>query len=166
MSSRGESAYDVLRQVRPLHHYSARVVTAQLAGTDVSMAMRAVLELLLDGGPMTVPDLARAFFVARQGVQRIVDDAAAAGYVELRDNPAHRRSRLVAVTDAGRAFFEELHATELANLDRVAVDLDPDDLAACARVLAELSLRVRAAAGDGAEGTSVVAADSEGVCHS
>ena len=36
-----------------------------------------------------------------------------------------------------------MHARELANLDRVAGDLDPDDLARCAHVLAVLTDRIR-----------------------
>lgn len=51
--------------------------------------------------------------------------------------------RLVAVTGHGRSSFVELHRRELANLHAVTADLDPHELALCARVLDLLTDRVR-----------------------
>lgn len=92
---------------------------------------------------MTVPQIARDFGVTRQSVQALVDPGAASGLVELTDNPQHRRSRFVDVTEHGRQTFADVHRRELANLDRVTADLDPGELALCARVLAALTERLR-----------------------
>ena len=56
-------------------------------------------------GPQTVPTMARARNVSRQHVQKSVDGLAAGGLVSLRDNPAHRRSPIVELSDAGKALF-------------------------------------------------------------
>lgn len=147
MSSRtpdvGVDLYQVLRHVRPLHHWSARVVTANLAGHSMTMAMRAVLEQLHDSGPATVPQVARSLWLPRQAVQRVVDSAAGLGYVELRTNPHHRRSRLVALTPAGRRAFDDVHERELASLRELAAVLDPDDVGACLRVMSALTRHAR-----------------------
>lgn len=135
----GAHLYEVIRHVRPLHHWSAKVVAANLADHDMTMAMRAVLERLSDDGPATVPQVARSLWLPRQAVQRVVDAAAELGYVELRTNPHHRRSRLVSLTPAGARAFTEVHEQELASLRVLAAGLDPDDIAACVRVMAALT---------------------------
>ena len=139
----GAAAYEVLRGVRPLYQASARAVDAELQGTGLTVAVRAVLELVLDRGPMTVPQLARELAVTRQSVQVLVDAGAARDLLELTHNPQHRRSRFVAATEVGRRTFADVHRRELANLDRVTADLDPADLTTCARVLGVLTERVR-----------------------
>lgn len=139
----GTAAYGVLREVRPLYSASARAVDDALRGTGLSVPLRAVLELLLERGPRTVPQVARDFAVTRQSVQALVDVGVDQGLVALSDNPQHRRSRLVTLTEHGRQVFADVHRRELANLDRVTADLDPADLAHCARVLAVLTERLR-----------------------
>ncbi|MGK9271257.1 MarR family winged helix-turn-helix transcriptional regulator [Williamsia muralis] len=54
------------------------------------------------GEPLTVSDIARTMGITRQSVQRTADVLAAQGLVAYHDNPAHRRAKLVAGTDAGR----------------------------------------------------------------
>jgi DNA-binding MarR family transcriptional regulator len=143
VSRTGRTAYRVLMQVRPLYQASGRAVEHALQGTDVTVPLRALLELVLDRGAMTVPQIARDFGITRQSVQALVDSGASRGLVEFEDNPQHRRSRFVKATELGRRTFTEVHRRELENLDRVTADLDPDDLARCARVLAVLTDRIR-----------------------
>lgn len=134
--ARGEAAYAVLRQVRPLHQLSARAVAAALEGSPLTVPMRAVMERLADAGPQPVPQIARSLWIARQGVQRVVDDAMAAGYVERRRNPEHARSWLIALTDRGRAEYDELHRAEMATLTERLAGLSVEELDQAARVLA------------------------------
>lgn len=142
-TSGGGAAYQVLAHVRPLYQASERAVTDALRGTGLTVPLRALLELVLQQGPMTVPQVAREFGVTRQSIQALVDTGATRGLLLLEDNPQHRRSRLVTPTEHGRQTFTAVHRQELANLDRVTAGLDTDDLARCARVLAVLTERVR-----------------------
>jgi DNA-binding MarR family transcriptional regulator len=145
MSSTEETLYDVIRHVRPLHQYLARAVADELQETNVTVAMRAVLEQVLDAGqPLSVPQLAQRLWLPRQAVQRVVDTARELGYVEARPNPGHRRSVLIAVTDAGREAFEAVHEREMEVLAAVAGDVAPADAAACLRVIARLTDGFRA----------------------
>ncbi|MQW78007.1 MarR family transcriptional regulator [Nocardioides sp. dk4132] len=138
MSDPGAELYEVFRHIRPLHQLSARVVAAGLAHHDVSVPVRAVIEHVHDAGPRTVPQIARALWITRQGVQRLVDEGKERGYLEARPNPEHKRSHLIAASEAGRAVYESLHDEELTRLDRIAAGLDPGDIDACVRVLAHL----------------------------
>ena len=134
----GTHLYDVLRRIRPVHELSSRAVTQALSGHDLSTPLRAVLERVLEDGPQPVPAIARSLFVTRQGVQTLVDEGRALGYLESRPNPTHRRSHLIALTPAGRTAYESIHAAELARLDALAAGLSPDDVDACVRVLDHL----------------------------
>ncbi|MET0426407.1 MAG: MarR family winged helix-turn-helix transcriptional regulator [Actinoplanes sp.] len=142
MMTGAEGLYEVLRYVRPLHQWSAKVVADSLAERDVTMPMRAVLERLVDG-PQTVPQVARSLWLPRQVVQRLVDAAAELGYLRFADNPAHRRSRLVELTGDGRRVFAEIHQQELADLAVLAAKLDPADVDACVRVMSALTEHTR-----------------------
>jgi DNA-binding MarR family transcriptional regulator len=145
MKTGAEQLYEVLRHVRPLHQYSAKAVADSLAERDVTMPMRAVLERLADG-PQTVPQVARSLWLPRQVVQRLADTAADLGYLRYVANPAHRRSKLAELTATGRRVFAEIHAEELTTLQGLADRLDPDDIAACVRVIAALTAHTREAA--------------------
>jgi len=142
MSTSAEGLYEVLRHVRPLHQWSAKVVADALAEHEVSMPMRAVLEQLVDG-PRTVPQVARSLWLPRQVVQRLADAAARLGYLRFVDNPAHRRSRLAGLTPDGRRVFGEIHERELRQLRELADRLDPGDIAAAVRVISALTDHTR-----------------------
>jgi DNA-binding MarR family transcriptional regulator len=53
--------------------------------------------------PLPVAGIARDMGITRQSVQRIADLLVDDGLAEYRDNPAHRRAKLLAPTEAGRA---------------------------------------------------------------
>jgi DNA-binding MarR family transcriptional regulator len=142
MTAAAEELYEVLRHVRPLHLWSAKVVADALAEHEVTMPMRAVLEQVA-GGPRTVPQVARSLLLPRQVVQRLADAAAGLGYLRFTDNPAHRRSRLAELTDAGRRVFAEIHDQELDRLAVLAARLDPADVTACVRVISALAAHTR-----------------------
>jgi DNA-binding MarR family transcriptional regulator len=61
-----------------------------------------VLGAVLDD-PLPVSAIARDMGITRQAVQRTADVLVERGLAQYRDNPAHRRAKLVALTDAGRA---------------------------------------------------------------
>jgi DNA-binding MarR family transcriptional regulator len=81
-------------------------------GEAPSGGRRALLRDLARLGPQTVPQLARSRSVTRQHVQALVNQLAKAGYVELAANPAHRRSRLVDLTQRGRELVSGMNRRE------------------------------------------------------
>jgi DNA-binding MarR family transcriptional regulator len=67
--------------------------------------------------PLSVSAIARTMGITRQSVQRTADMLAGAGLVSYRDNPAHRRAKLVEVTEAGLDAVRRINPghAELAN---------------------------------------------------
>jgi DNA-binding MarR family transcriptional regulator len=124
--------------VGPLYRRSYRRVEQDAGAHGLSVGVRAVMVLLREHGPMTVPQLGRAQDLSRQFVQRTVNEAAASGLVESRPNPAHKRSSLIALTESGERRIDGLLEREHAALRALGAGLTEADVAACARVLAHL----------------------------
>lgn len=82
------------------------------------------MSVLFDGR-RTVPEIADRLGLARQSVQRVVDELERESLVRFVDNPAHRRSRHVELTAAGRRvaddLFERSAAARRAQLDAASV---------------------------------------------
>ena len=97
-----------------------------------------VLRSLREEGPQTVPQIARTRPVARQRIQRLTNEMAAAGLVEFIDNPAHRRSKLVRITPEGETAYEEIKGRITTVCDELARDMDEGELRTTARVLAQI----------------------------
>lgn len=125
---------EVYLVVGPLYRRALRAVELAAPQEGLSVGVRAVLDQLRRAGPLTVPQMGAAQSLSRQFVQRMVNEAAGAGLVELVDNPAHRRSRLVRLTDRGQAVIDAVARREHEQLRRVG-DLPRDDVDACLRVL-------------------------------
>jgi DNA-binding MarR family transcriptional regulator len=105
------------------------------AELGMTAAMRGVLELILLGGAATVPDMARVRGVSRQHIQQQVDALLERGWLERQDNPAHKRSSMIALTDKGRALIQTMRAEELNALSRVQVGVSDNALLEAAQVL-------------------------------
>ncbi|SCF78710.1 MarR family winged helix-turn-helix transcriptional regulator [Streptomyces sp. Ncost-T10-10d] len=129
---------EVFALVGPLYRRVQRKVEQTAPIEGLSVGVRAVLDLLRENGPMTVPRMGRAQALSRQFVQRMVNDAAAAGLVEIIPNPAHQRSSLVRLTASGRAAITAALAREQSLLRQVGGDLTDADVAACVRVLGRM----------------------------
>lgn len=71
-----------------------------------------VLERLADDGAATVPDLARAQGVSRQHVQQVCNRLAEKELIAWGRNPAHKRSRLAAVTNEGYKTVDQARMRE------------------------------------------------------
>lgn len=88
--------------------------------------------------PLSISHIARNMGLARQSVRRVVTDLVAGGILELADNPHHRRSRLVLVTDRGVALNEAADARQLPWATALGEGLTPTalhDAAAMIRLL-------------------------------
>ena len=96
---------------------SRRTSEALAREAGQSAARWHVLSVVSDG-PRTVAGAARRLGLARQSVQRVVDDLAAAGQVALRPNPDHARAPLVEITADGAATLDRLvHRSDAVRAD-------------------------------------------------
>ena len=131
----GARMRDVFDVLGPLYRRIQRTVENSEPIEGVSVGVRAVLDMLRTHGPMTVPAMGSSQALSRQFVQRMVNDARERGWVRPTDNPAHRRSSLIALTPSGERTIAAVLAREHAVLRDVPGDLTSDDIDTCLRVL-------------------------------
>jgi DNA-binding MarR family transcriptional regulator len=70
--------------------------------SDILGAEQAVLQIIDRMGALTVPQIALQRSTSRQNIQILVDRLATKGRVEFSENPAHKRSALVRLTETGK----------------------------------------------------------------
>lgn len=129
---------EVFDLVGPLYRRTQRKVEQDVSVEGLSVGVRAVLNLLREHGPMTVPQMGRAQALSRQFVQRMVNDAAERGIVDSVPNPAHKRSSLIRLTEKGRTAITTVIDRERSVLRQVGGDLTDTEVDACLRVLSRL----------------------------
>jgi DNA-binding MarR family transcriptional regulator len=107
--------------------------------------------VFLAGRPLTVPQIARRMGLTRQSVQASVNRLIGEVLLEADENPDHRRSRLIRLTEVGRAKYAELDRRQVKWVNELAAGLRTSELSTAARILEELSDRLNVTAGDGGE---------------
>ena len=84
----------------------------------------------IDHGPMTVAQIGRAWWLARQSVQRVayllVDD----GLAVYEDNPNHRRAKLVKITPRGAKVLRTVREVQRTWADELGAEIGEDTLRA------------------------------------
>jgi DNA-binding MarR family transcriptional regulator len=129
-------------EVRRLFQTLKALADAVHEDAGLNASNRAVLESLVDS-PRTVPDIARQKSVTRQHIQLIADELLGMKLIELRDNPAHRRSPLLALTREGKTAFAEIRKREVPLLERLGTALEPRKTGVTLETLAALSKSAR-----------------------
>ena len=125
----------------------ARKTLPHLPGEDaMHSGERSILRILEEAGPSTVPQIARARSTSRQNVQIIINRLTAESRVEVRDNPSHKRSKLVVLTARGKQWLEAFNKTAPLALP-AKVRIPAAEIQAAGQVL----LRLRRALAEGLE---------------
>ncbi len=128
----------VFEETRALFHRLKVVVEQIHKEGQMSGGLRGVLRSLLTDGPQTVPQMARTRPTSRQHIQVLVNRLLEMGLVELVDNPAHKRSRLVSLTPAGKKRIDAMNQREAALLQKFQAGISEKNLYSTARTLKKL----------------------------
>ncbi len=102
----------------------------------------------LEGRPLTVAMIARRMGLARQSVQRVVNDLEAGGLVYLTSNPDHQRAPLVARTARGERAYADIMRHHVAWSNDLAAHLGTEDLLNTLHGLRRLANRLADGAGE------------------
>ena len=105
---------------------------------DITAAWWKVIGAVLDE-PRTVADIARRMGMTRQGVQRVADLLVDRALAEYRPNPAHRRAKLLACTEAGYWAVRRISLLQHPWADRVGSAVGADELGAALATIRRLT---------------------------
>jgi DNA-binding MarR family transcriptional regulator len=92
--------------------------------------------------PLPVAHIARNMGLARQSVQRLVDEMNEDGLVEYAPNQHHRRAKLVLLTGDGEIAFRTAMARQERWADNLAAGLTPDAILAASATVRALRQRL------------------------
>jgi DNA-binding MarR family transcriptional regulator len=95
--------------------------------------------------PPSIPQIAEAMGVTRQGVLKQINLLVEEGLVASIANPAHKRSPNYVLTECGTTLYEAVRARWQAHVEDLAPSFSQRDLDGALRVLALLSSKHRAA---------------------
>lgn len=133
--TKDEQLYAVITEIRPVFRALVAAVEDRLSGTGLGVPERGVLECLNVLGASTVPSLAKLIGVPRQFVQRTCNGLLEKGLLTRLHNPAHAKSDLMELTQAGRDVFAGIRAREADASRELAEALQPADLQSALNVL-------------------------------
>ncbi len=94
--------------------------------------------------PGTVADVARKMGLARQSVQRVADVLVADGMLEYCDNPAHKRAKLIQITERGRSAIARIAPRQHRWADVTSEGLSRDRLLDALELIRNVSQRIEA----------------------
>ena len=110
------------------HHSQAIESALRASGfDDIAPSAGNVFPFMRREG-ITISALAELAGVRKQTMAQAVEQLERSGYVERRENPADRRSRLVFLTDRGRTVTPVTHAAAAAVEERWASLIGTDEL--------------------------------------
>lgn len=93
---------------------------------------------VVDHGPATVAQVARIMGLTRQSVQQTADALVRDKLVDLVENPAHQRARLMTLTPTGREALRYVEEQQSGWANAIAERLPHTELRACLAVLRDL----------------------------
>ena len=132
---KAEQLHQLIWMSRPLMQAAESCVEDGLAGTNLTVRMRAVLEILHKYGEQTVPELAARLEIQRQYVQIMCNETLASGFIEQRANPRHKRSPILALTNQGSTLIEDILTNEIQIMQEMSEDLSTEDIATALKVV-------------------------------
>ena len=135
VNMKAEQLHQLIWMSRPLMQAAESCVENGLTGTNLTVRMRAVLEILHKYGEQTVPELAARLEIQRQYVQIMCNETLASGFIEQRPNPRHKRSPILTLTNQGSALIEDILSKEMQIMQEMSEDLSTEDIAAALKVI-------------------------------
>ena len=97
-----------------------------------------------EGGPSTVSQIARAWGLARQSVQRVADALVREGWAVYEENPGHRRAQLLRLTPRGRRVLFKMQVAQRSWANALGAEIGQPDLRQASAVLARMLKALRA----------------------
>lgn len=90
---------------------------------------------VVEHGPAPVSHIARTMGLARQSVQQTADALERDGLIEYRENPHHRRAKLMCLTPAGREALDYVQEQLAEWSTRIQSELDAGSLTTALELL-------------------------------
>lgn len=132
------TAMELLEELWGLDHALDRASMRMLRESGVTGPQRVALRLVTVAGEIGPTELARQMRHHPATITSILNRLERDGYVQRLPSTEDRRRTVIVATPAGRVLGETSGSIE-ASVERVLGRTEPDDVAACVRVLAAIA---------------------------
>ena len=122
-----DDAYRITWLIRRLVRAMGRRPGENLPGPGTTAADRAVMEFIYPDEKLSVPEIARRYRASRQHVQVTVNSLIDKGLAAAVENPRHKRSPLIMLTDEGRDLFESVLEKDREAIDKLFANVPHGD---------------------------------------
>jgi len=139
----GKKFHDLFREIFKLQAALSNVMDRVHEQAGLSSAQHNIIRTLQEMGPVTVPDMAAQLGVSRQFVQTVCNRLFAMELLQFEDNPRHKRSRLVLLSDKGRAGYQQARRNENHTIAKALKGLDADKAAEAHELLKQIRRAVQ-----------------------
>ena len=135
MDTKPKHIYELVWCTRRLFQQLRATSEELLEGTGINASQRAVLEFLDQHQPQTVSNMAREKNVSRQHIQTLVNDLLTLNLVKSHENPAHKRSPFMSMTEQGKKLFMKIIRDEAKVLASMASEFSGKNVSTSIRTL-------------------------------
>jgi len=134
--------YQIVWLIRRLFRAMGQKSTESLRDLGVTAADRAAMEFLYPDRTLSVPEIAERYQVSRQHVQVTVNALLGKKLLATRDNPRHKRSPLIALTDDGKALFKRIRNRDKKIVEQLFAAIPASDRRATQKTLEALLAQI------------------------
>ncbi len=135
---------ELLKEIRINYQLLKKGVEFVHKGSDLSVGVRGVIEILNDQGGMTVPHLAKIRHLSRQSVQVMVDQMIKSGWVVTKSNPFHKKSMIIELTDEGRKAYKNMQEQEVKHMRKLEIDVPQKKLEEALKLMGHINEKITA----------------------
>jgi DNA-binding MarR family transcriptional regulator len=133
---------ELLKEIRVNYQLLKKGVEFVHKGTDLSIGVRGIIEILYDQGGMTVPHLAKIRHLSRQSVQVMVDQMIENGWVETKPNPFHKKSMIIELTDEGKKAYKNMQEQEIKHMKKLDIDIPQKKLEEALKLMEHINNKI------------------------
>jgi DNA-binding MarR family transcriptional regulator len=142
-SKEGESIHQLMVELTFTFFKLRSSGDSQYQKYGLSSGRMSLMRSLFGGGPQTVSAIAASRPVARQGIQRMVNAMLKDDLLVLRDNPRHKRAKLVQLSATGAVLFQQVLQEEIEFMNVLSEGLSLDAVEQCRELLGQIRGRLK-----------------------
>jgi DNA-binding MarR family transcriptional regulator len=115
-----------------------------LAASAGQTSARGQVMAVIEERPQTVADIARVLGLARQSVQRVADVLVKQALADYRDNPGHRRAKLLRLSAEGQSTLQVIQSLQEPWADAIGLQVGEETLRRATHTLRKVLQAVEA----------------------
>ncbi|MBI9111555.1 MarR family winged helix-turn-helix transcriptional regulator [Maridesulfovibrio ferrireducens] len=138
----GATLHTLFKEIFNLQSTLSEVVDEVHEKAGMRTSQVRLANTLLELGQATVPDIAYAMKISRQFVQTAINELEKQNMIEFQENPRHKRSKLLKLTEHGRDVLNQVRENEENIIQKILPDMEATRVKAAYELLASIRVKI------------------------